>query len=196
MTTSLPTTATLGTWVCSHNLVAASRALFATGVLVSPFATTAFAEDPPPPEAATGFEARDAATAQTFMVAAANPLAAEAGAQVLRDGGSAVDAAIAVQLVLNLVEPQSSGIGGGAFMLAYDASTGQVDAYDGREKAPMEATEALFLDEAGEPLPFWDAVVGGRSVGVPGLLRLLEAAHLDHGTVPWGRPAPTGDLAC
>ncbi len=119
------------------------------------------------------------------MVAAANPLAAEAGMEMLRQGGSAVDAAIATALVLSLVEPQSSGIGGGAFLMHYDAGSRRVAAYDGRETAPGEADEALFLKADGEPMKFWDAVVGGRSVGTPGLLRMLELAHEEHGRLPW-----------
>ena len=120
------------------------------------------------------------------MVAAAHPLAAEAGMNVLRDGGSAVDAAIAVQAVLTLVEPQSSGIGGGAFMLHYGAADGRIDAYDGRETAPASAGPDLFLGDDGQPLGFFEAVVGGRSVGAPGVLRMLELAHGDHGRLPWG----------
>lgn len=121
------------------------------------------------------------------MVAAANPLAVEAGLEILRAGGSAVDAAIAVQAALGLVEPQSSGIGGGSFMLHYDARTGDVMAYDGREVAPAGATERLFLDEQGKPLPFWTAVTSGRSQGVPGAVAMLHAAWQDHGKLPWGR---------
>ncbi|ANK80338.1 MAG: gamma-glutamyltransferase [Rhizobiales bacterium NRL2] len=121
------------------------------------------------------------------MVAAAHPLAAEAGMAVLRDGGSAVDAAIAVQAVLTLVEPQSSGIGGGAFMLHWHAGEGRLDAYDGRETAPAAATEALFLNDDGTPLGFFEAVVGGRAVGAPGVLRMLELAHADHGRLEWAR---------
>ncbi len=119
------------------------------------------------------------------MVAAANPHAAEAGRTILRAGGSAVDAAIAMQMVLNVVEPQSSGIGGGAFLLHHDAEAGETTAYDGRETAPASASQDLFLDAAGEPQPFFEAVVGGKSVGVPGLVRMLEAAHRDHGRLPW-----------
>lgn len=119
------------------------------------------------------------------MVAAANPLAVDAGVEVLRAGGSAIDAAIAVQLVLGLVEPQSSGIGGGAFLLHYSAEDGAVQAYDGRETAPLAAGGDLFLDQQGQPLPFWEAVVGGRSVGTPGLLRMLELAQEAHGQLPW-----------
>ncbi|PJK31037.1 gamma-glutamyltransferase [Minwuia thermotolerans] len=121
------------------------------------------------------------------MVAAAHPLAAEAGMAVLRDGGSAVDAAIAVQAVLTLVEPQSSGIGGGAFMLHWRAESGRLEAYDGRETAPAAATAALFLNDDGTPLDFFEAVVGGRSVGAPGVLRMLELAHADHGRLEWAR---------
>ena len=117
------------------------------------------------------------------MIVAAHPLAAEAGRQILQDGGSAIDAAIAAQLVLALVEPQSSGLGGGGFLLhAHGAS---VQAYDGRETAPAAATPALFQETNGQPMRFFAAVVGGRSVGVPGLLRMLEQAHRDHGRLPW-----------
>ena len=137
----------------------------------------------PPLWAAGGAPAR----AQRHMIAAANPLAAEAGLEVLRAGGGAVDAAIAAQMVLNLVEPQSSGIGGGGFMLVYDAASGRVFAYDGRETAPAAATEELFLASDGRPLKFWDAVIGGRSVGAPGLLAMLELAHQSHGRLGWTR---------
>jgi gamma-glutamyltranspeptidase / glutathione hydrolase len=119
------------------------------------------------------------------MVAAANPLAVEAGLAILRQGGSAVDAAIAVQTTLGLVEPQSSGIGGGAFMLHYDAQTGRVQTYDGRETAPMGATPTMFLGEDGKPLPFAQAIVSGRSTGVPGVLAMLDLAHKDHGKLAW-----------
>ena len=136
---------------------------------------------------AQGAWAAPPARAARHMIAAANPLAAEAGRDILRAGGSAVDAAIAAQLVLNLVEPQSSGIGGGAFLLHYGATNRKIVAYDGRETAPAAATPELFLKPDGEPMEFWDAVVGGRSVGVPGLLRMLELAHRDHGRLPWAR---------
>jgi gamma-glutamyltranspeptidase/glutathione hydrolase len=126
-----------------------------------------------------------ARTAPTFMVSVAHPVAARIGRDVLAKGGSAVDAAVAVQAALTLVEPQSSGIGGGAFMLHYDSDTGRVSAYDGRETAPAAATPRLFLDDAGAPLGFWEAVIGGRAVGVPGTLRLLDLAHNDHGSRDW-----------
>ncbi|WP_417515711.1 gamma-glutamyltransferase [Minwuia sp.] len=119
------------------------------------------------------------------MVAAAHPLAAEAGMKVLRQGGSAVDAAIAVQAVLTLVEPQSSGIGGGAFMLHRRASDGAISAWDGRETAPAAATPALFLKPDGSRMPFFEAVVGGRAVGAPGVLAMLELAHGKHGRLAW-----------
>ena len=125
------------------------------------------------------------AVAGRHMVAAANPLAAEAGRKILRAGGSALDAAIVVQMALNVVEPQSSGIGGGAFLLYYDAGADKVFAYDGRETAPAAVTEDLFLDEGGGPMKFFDAAVGGRAVGVPGVLRMLELAHAAHGVLPW-----------
>ncbi|MGB8338193.1 MAG: gamma-glutamyltransferase [Burkholderiales bacterium] len=142
---------------------------------------------PAAPEAATGYQVKQAVSAKKFMVVAANPLAVNAGYKVLEQGGSAVDAAIAVQMVLNLVEPQSSGIGGGAFLLHYDAKTKKLAAYDGRETAPQAATAEMFLDADTEPQKFYDAVVGGKSIGVPGLLRMLEVAHARHGKLPWKR---------
>ncbi|MCK8785250.1 gamma-glutamyltransferase [Roseomonas sp. NAR14] len=120
------------------------------------------------------------------MVAAAHPLAAEAGLAILREGGSVVDAAIAVQMVLTLVEPQSSGIGGGALLMLWDAAGRRLHAWDGRETAPAAAGPDLFLRD-GQPMPFYDAVLGGRSVGVPGTVRMLEAAHRAHGKLPWAR---------
>jgi gamma-glutamyltranspeptidase/glutathione hydrolase len=140
---------------------------------------------PPAPEAASGFRAGLAtATATRHMAASANPLATDAGREILRAEGSAVDAAIAMQMVLNLVEPQSSGIGGGAFLMHWDGQ--RVQAFDGRETAPLAADENLFM-AGGEPMAFYDAVVGGRSVGTPGVLRMLEAAHKQHGRLPWPR---------
>lgn len=120
-----------------------------------------------------------------WMVVAANPLAAEAGAKILRVGGSAADAMVAIQAVLGLVEPQSSGLGGGAFLVWYDARTRSVITLDGRETAPLAATPTLFQDALGRPLRFFDAVVGGRSVGVPGTPMLLEAAHKRWGRLNW-----------
>ena len=122
---------------------------------------------------------------RTAMVAAANPLAVEAGADMLRRGGSALDAAVAVQAVLGLVEPQSSGLGGGAFLVLHDPNTGQTFAYDGRETAPAAATSALFLNEAGEPLRYFDGIASGRSTGVPGAMAMLGMAHADYGALEW-----------
>lgn len=121
------------------------------------------------------------------MAAAANPHAVQAAIEILREGGSAVDAAIAAELVLGLVEPQSSGIGGGGFMLVYDAESQRVGGYDGREVAPAGATPTMFLDEAGQPLPFLDAQTSGRSTGAPLLVAMLKLAHDDHGRLPWAR---------
>ena len=138
---------------------------------------------PAQPEAASGYTDKPGWATEKFAVAAANPLATDAGYQVLKAGGTAIDAAIAVQMVLTLVEPQSSGIGGGAFLL--HAAGARVQAYDGRETAPAAADENLFLDANGKPLAFHDGVVGGRSVGVPGAVRMLELAHRQHGKLPW-----------
>ena len=140
---------------------------------------------PPPPEAESSSTANTEARAERTMVVAAHPLAAEAGLGTLSAGGSAVDAAIAAQMVLNLVEPQSSGIGGGGFLLHYEAGSGRILAFDGRETAPSAATADMFLDASGEPLLFLDAVGSGLSVGAPGLLAMLEAAHRQHGRLPW-----------
>lgn len=122
-----------------------------------------------------------------YMVSAAHPEAAKAGREILAAGGSAVDAAIAVQLVLTLVEPQSSGIGGGAYMLHWDKSEKLLEAYDGRETAPSGATPELFLDEAGEARSFFDVIVTGQSIGVPGAVAMLYMAHQEHGRLPWAR---------
>jgi gamma-glutamyltranspeptidase / glutathione hydrolase len=138
---------------------------------------------PVQPEGATGSAAKPGWATHTYAVAAANPLATDAGLQVLRAGGSAVDAAIAVQMVLALVEPQSSGLGGGAFLMHFDGKTTQ--AFDGRETAPAGVTPKLFLDANGQPMKFPDAVVGGRSVGVPGAVAMLALAHQQHGRLPW-----------
>jgi gamma-glutamyltranspeptidase/glutathione hydrolase len=166
-----------------------------SGTLLSRFATLCTAlllaacaaapERPSAPEAASGFRlGLRTSTTSRHMAAAANPLATEAGREILRAGGSAVDAAIAMQMVLTLVEPQSSGIGGGAFLLHFDGR--RVQAFDGRETAPAAADESLFM-AGGKPMGFYDAVVGGRSVGTPGALRMLEAAHKQHGRLGWAR---------
>ena len=130
------------------------------------------------------------------MVSAANPVASQAGLDILEAGGTAMDAAVAVQLVLNLVEPESSGIGGGAFLLYWDASEKKLVTYDGREKAPLSATPEYFQLEDGSAMKWSDAVTGGLSVGVPGTLKLLETAHKDHGIHPWKELiTPAIDLA-
>ena len=134
---------------------------------------------------AKGGGVHTAASASKGMVAAANPLAVEAGLAVLRRGGSAVDAAVAVQAVLGLVEPQSSGLGGGSFMTYYDAKTRKVSAYNGRETAPMGATPQLFMGANGKPMPFLDALTSGRATGVPGAIAMLSLAHHDHGKLVW-----------
>ena len=161
-------------------------AVFLTALLAacgtpSPVSTAA----PAPPEGSSRYTAKPGWATTKFAVAAANPLATDAGYQILKAGGSAIDAAIAVQMVLTLVEPQSSGIGGGAFLL--HAAGGQVEAFDGRETAPMAADEKLFISADGKPLPFYDAVVGGRSVGTPGVVKMLELAHRQHGKLPWAQ---------
>lgn len=141
-------------------------------------------EQPPAPELGSGYRTDlTAQHAERHMAAAANPLAAEAGREMLRMGGSAIDAAIAMQAVLTLVEPQSSGIGGGAFIMVWDGKN--VHAYDGRETAPAGATERLFLRGDGTPMAFPEAQIGGRSVGTPGVLRALEMAHKKTGRLHW-----------
>ena len=127
------------------------------------------------PEIATGISERSLQVAEKFMVAAANPHASKAGYDVLQNGGNAIDAMVATQFMLGLVEPQSSGLGGGAFVVYYNADEDKVTTFDGRETAPMAATPRLFQDEAGEKLQFWDAVVGGLSVGTPGTCLLYTS---------------------
>lgn len=157
------------------------KALALVGVTHSP----AYAQDTlqAAPEAATGYRDKTAWPAKNYMVAAANPLAVDAGYRILRQGGSAVDAAIATQMVLTLVEPQSSGIGGGAFLVHYDGK--QTQAFDGRETAPARADERLFQRPDGKRLSRSEGIVGGRSVGAPGVLRMLEMAHRQHGRLAW-----------
>ncbi|MEY3252529.1 MAG: gamma-glutamyltransferase [Pseudomonadota bacterium] len=139
------------------------------------------------PEIPTGFAAKKVAFSRSFMVVAANPLATKAGCDVLRRGGTAIDAAIATQMVLNIVEPQSSGIGGGAFMLSYDRATQKVTAYDGRETAPAAATENYlrWVSDTNRTTPLPNARSSGRSIGTPGVLHMLDAAHRDGGRLPW-----------
>src|SRR5579859_6610145 len=125
--------------------------------------------------------------AKHHMIAAANPHAAEAGLDMMRAGGSAVDAAIATQMVLGLVEPESSGIGGGAFMLVYNPRTKQTTSFDGREMAPASATPTMFLDASGQPRTKPDAIPGGLSVGIPGVVKMLWLAHQKYGKLPWAK---------
>jgi gamma-glutamyltranspeptidase/glutathione hydrolase len=154
------------------------------------------AQETPAPENASGWRQPAVAEAERFMIVTANELATEAGVAVLRRGGSAVDAMVAAQLTLNLVEPQSSGIGGGAFLLHWDASNRKLTTFDGRETAPLAATPDLFLRPDGTLMPFAEALPGGRSVGVPGTLALLELAHRLHGRLPWAElVTPVAELA-
>ena len=138
--------------------------------LCAVFSQTSFADQP---------------TSGQWMISVANPLAANAGASILAKGGSAADAMVAVQAVLGLVEPQSSGLGGGGFLVWFDAASGQITTLDGRETAPMTATAELFLDQDGKPLKFFDAVVGGLSVGTPATPALMKHAHEKWGKLAW-----------
>lgn len=139
-------------------------------VLALLFTWTAFAGAPPKTER---------------LIVASHPLATDAGLEMLKRGGNAVDAAIAAQMVMTLVEPQSSGIGGGLFLVYWDTKTKKLETYDGREKAPASVTPNLFIGADGKPMGFVDAVVGGRSVGVPGVIATLWLAHKEHGKLPW-----------
>ncbi|UHS56324.1 gamma-glutamyltransferase [Agrobacterium vaccinii] len=159
--------------------------LLISATLVTGTAHAQQASDTLAPERATGTTTAKRVETKDFMVAAANPLAVEAGRKVIANGGNAIDAMVAVQTVLGLVEPQSSGLGGGSFLVYYDAAQKKLTTFDGRETAPMEATPKLFLDESGQPLKFMDAVVGGRSVGTPGTVRLLSDVHKKYGKLPW-----------
>lgn len=159
--------------------------ILAAGLLFADPSAAQEESDTVAPESATGIEEKTIVTANRHMIAAAHPLAVEAGLEILRQGGSAADALVTVQTILGLVEPQSSGIGGGAFVVWYDAEHGEVTTFDGRETAPMAATQDLFLDDDGAPLSFFDAVTGGRSIGTPGVIRLLERMHQRYGKLPW-----------
>ena len=168
---------------CHRRSSAFQRFLLAALLAAASLAAPA-QQRPSQPEPPSGWTPKKLATAKQYMVVAANPLAAEAGAAILAKGGSAVDAVIATQLVLGLVEPQASGLGGGAYFLHYDAKKKAVTAIDGRETAPAGATPGQFLKD-GKPRPFQEAVVGGSAVGVPGVPRLLEVMHARHGRLPW-----------
>jgi gamma-glutamyltranspeptidase/glutathione hydrolase len=157
--------------------------LLSLGFAASELGTRALAFEQP--ESESGFQPKSLVTAKKHMVVAAHPLAAEAGLSILRKGGSAVDAGIAVQMVLNLVEPQSSGLGGGGYILYWDAGSKQLASIDGRETAPAGATPELFLDADGKPLPRDAAMASGLSIGVPGALAALTVAHDKYGKLPW-----------
>ncbi|MDS1911348.1 gamma-glutamyltransferase [Vibrio parahaemolyticus] len=163
--------------------------LVSTGLFISASIThTAFANqatDAIAPEQSTGLEHKQLVKAKDYIVTAANPIATQAGADVLEQGGNAIDAMVAVQLMLGLVEPQSSGIGGGAFLVYWDGEQQKLTTYDGRETAPLAATPTLFLDDQGQPLQFYDAVVGGRSVATPGTVKLLWDTHQKYGKLEW-----------
>ncbi|NKB43565.1 MAG: gamma-glutamyltransferase [Alphaproteobacteria bacterium] len=148
-------------------------------------ATPVVAQELDFPEASSGLIEQKGGTASKFMVAAANPIAVQAGYDAIKAGGNALDAAFATQLVLNLVEPQSSGIGGGAFVLYWDNAAKKLFAYDGRETAPTTATEDRFLAADGTAMRRPQAVIGGKSVGVPGLVRVMKLAHERHGALQW-----------
>ncbi|MGH8276000.1 MAG: gamma-glutamyltransferase, partial [Steroidobacteraceae bacterium] len=140
---------------------------------------------PVAPQPRFGFFHRPGRHTGQAWVAAANPLAVDAGLKILAKGGDAVDAAVAVQAMLGLVEPQSSGVGGGAFLMYYDARSGEVSALEGREKAPAAAGPDMFLDKHGKPLTYFEAVRSGRSTGVPGVIALLYSAHARYGRLRW-----------
>ena len=161
-------------------LLCAGAALLSLNVFASSQAADTIA-----PETASTYKQKTTVVANQYMVAAANPLAVEAGYRVLKNGGNAADALIAVQTVLGLVEPQSSGLGGGAFLVYFDARNKVLTTFDGRETAPLAAKPELFQDSQGKPLTFYDAVVGGRSVGTPGTLKLLATVHEKYGSKAW-----------
>jgi len=161
-----------------------SALLTATALLSTPL-NAAQTTDSIAPEAASGFTKKASVNASNYMVAVANPLAAKAGYEVLKRGGSAIDAMVAVQAMLGLVEPQSSGLGGGAFMVYYDAKSGKLTSFDSRETAPLAARPELFQDANGKPLKFYTAVVGGLSVGTPGTVKLMSDLHARFGSQPW-----------
>ena len=164
---------------------AESRRRVVAGLLM--FGAGFASADPPPPEIASAFTPRPTAGGRHFMAVTANPHATVAAVAVLRDGGSAVDAAIAAQMVLGVVEPQSSGIGGGGLMLHFDARRQRLDAWDGRETAPRAAVDGPFRNAVGAPLAFRDAVRDPRAVGAPGLVAMLALAHRSAGRLPWAR---------
>jgi len=170
--------------------------LSVSAALVVCLASSAIARQATQPEQTYAIAKTESVEASDFMVAAANPLAVEAGYNVLAEGGTAADALVAVQMMLNLVEPQSSGIGGGAFLVYWDAGSETLTTLDGRETAPKSATPEYWLGQDGAPIGWWDAVKGGRSVGVPGTLALLHHTHERWGDKGWtDMLAPAAKLA-
>lgn len=157
----------------------------ACALLSFPLCFQALAQDSPLPEMATGKAKAQDVRAKNYMVVSAHPLASRIGNEILQRGGTAADAGIAVQLALGLVEPQSSGLGGGAFALYYDAQNKKLFTIDGRETAPMSAGKYLFIDDNGKPMSFPKASIGGRAVGVPGVPRLLDTLHKNFGRLSW-----------
>ncbi|GLR74024.1 gamma-glutamyltransferase [Aliivibrio sifiae] len=164
---------------------ASTLALLVSTSLMVPTLFAAQTTDNVAPEAATGLTKQNLVEGKEWMIASANPYASEAGAKMLRKGGNAIDAMVATQLVLGLVEPQSSGIGGGAFLVYWDGKQQELTTFDGRETAPLEVTPQLFQDDKGQPLKFYDAVVGGRSVGTPGTIKLMWDTHQKLGKLDW-----------
>jgi len=159
--------------------------LVASYLLMASLSLSALEKDDVDPEASTGLTQHKSATGQSFMAVSANALATDAAYAMLEQGGSAVDASIAAQLVLGLVEPQSSGIGGGAFLISWNAEKKALVHYDGRETAPMEVDENHFMSAEGKAMSFFKAIVGGYAVGVPGVVKMLELAHEREGKLPW-----------
>ena len=154
-------------------------------LLLGTFASAQDVSDTKAPEASSGITQKQLVRAKHHMVVAANPHAAKAGDAILRAGGNAIDAMVTTQLVLGLVEPQSSGLGGGAFLVYFDHEENRLTTFDGRETAPHAATPDMFLDESGQPQQFFNAVIGGKSVGTPGTVKLLYEVHKKHGKLPW-----------
>ncbi len=185
----VPSQLTPNRWDCMKRLTSSLALVFilaacsSHGTAPDNFSYTAPAQTQP--EGASGYTTKSGWATTRFAVAAANPLATDAGYQILKAGGSAIDAAVAVQMVLALVEPQSSGIGGGAFLMHFNGK--DVEAFDGRETAPAAATDKLFTGTDGKPMSYYDAAVGGRSVGTPGAVRMLEMAHKQYGKLPWAQ---------
>jgi gamma-glutamyltranspeptidase/glutathione hydrolase len=161
-----------------------SISIMAVAISLTLISTTLFAKEARYPEFGNGRVEQKLVKSKEYMVSSANPYASEAGMRMLTKGGSAIDAAIAVQMVLNLVEPESSGIGGGAFALYWDKATKSLQSFDGREKAPMAADGKLFQQD-NKNMNWWEALAGGRAVGVPGVVAMMEKVHRQHGKLPW-----------